>query len=161
MRTPFIALALLAVLATPALAGGYGASAQSQVFAAPQAQAYVAPQAALADVGCSYGANVVQQDVYVPQQQVVTVQRQFVAQPVYVQRQVVQQQVIQRVPVVQQQVVTPYVQQQALANVGYGASAATFAPSGLAVQRAPLLRGRLFGSRGKTVAKSRSVVKTR
>jgi hypothetical protein len=157
-------LLTLTILLTPALAhaGGYGqmisGSAQAGL-ATPQA-ALMSPQAAVdsypsaalaAPAYGTCGAAAALQS-YVPQQQVIAVQRQIVAQPVYVQQApVVVQRQVYAAPVVQQAIVSPYVQAQA--NVGYGVGT----QRGLVVNRG-LIGLRRFPTEQPT--KSKAVVKT-
>jgi hypothetical protein len=167
--TRFLSIAALGlalcVVSVPAQAGGGRASAQTFRAAAGGCQASASAQGGYCPAASAqvYRQQVIRQAVPVVQyQQVqrvveVPVPAQVIERQVYTyEAPVVQQEVIQ------QEVVAPSYAVQSAAAATYGASAsAVAAPAVVQVQRAPLLRGRLFGGRGKTVTKSRSVTKTR
>jgi hypothetical protein len=165
----------LTLVSVPAQAGGGRASAQTFRAAAGGCQASASAQGGYCPAASAqtvYRQQVIRQAVPVMQyqqvQRVVEVPVQAVERQVYTEyvpaQQVVQQEVVAPSYTVQSQAAVGYAPAvQSAAAVSYGASAsAVAAPAAVVeVQRAPLLRGRLFGGRGKTVTKSRSVTKTR
>jgi hypothetical protein len=170
MKRLILAALALTLISLPAQAGGGRASAQTFRAAAggcSQASAQAAvgyyPARAAAAPAIRYERQVVE-DV-VPMTTYRRVQRTVV---VPVAEEAVMDYYVPEAPVFQEAAPPALyapVQSAAAATVNYGASASATAAAAPAqpavVQRAPLLRGRLFGGRGKTVTKSRSVTKTR